>query len=195
LILATENQEKGDFRKEKSWPASIKSSKLIDVNFSTKLIKVNQTSREIADIPPSSNTLVFRLFDRIIKWLVNPLATSLHLIIQPLRDKIVAWFSSGTEEREISALNLLDIFLRRFPSHMNPIFEKAKIMIIKSLQHRSPAVTQTAARVLCSSLITKESKFSPHRNNIKRTHFVDNRWHYVFDVILYSIRRLNTQGD
>jgi hypothetical protein len=39
---------------------------LIDVNFSTKLIKVNRISREIADIPASSNPLVFRYFDRII---------------------------------------------------------------------------------------------------------------------------------
>jgi FKBP12-rapamycin complex-associated protein len=133
---------------------------LIDVNFSTKLIKVNRISREIADIPPSANPIVFQFFDRIIKWLVNPLATSLHLIIQPLRDKIIRWSSSGVEEQEIASLHLLDVFLRRFPSHMNPIFENAKITILKSLQHTSPQVSRAAARVLRSSLVLLDTPFA-----------------------------------
>jgi hypothetical protein len=34
----------------------------ININMSTQLIKVNRISREIADIPASSNPLVFRFF-------------------------------------------------------------------------------------------------------------------------------------
>jgi hypothetical protein len=43
---------------------------------------------------------------------------------------------------------------------MNPIFGNAKIMILKSLQHRLPQVPRAAARVLRSSLILLDSPFA-----------------------------------
>jgi hypothetical protein len=75
---------------------------------------MNPISREIADIPASWNPLVFRFFDRIIKWRFNPFSTSLHLIIQPLRDKSIRGSISGSEEQEIASLHLLDVFCEGF---------------------------------------------------------------------------------
>lgn len=133
---------------------------IIEVDFCPKLVKVNRILNEIVNIPPTANSTVFRYLDRIMKWMTNPLGASLHMLVLPLRDSMVSWFKSDEEEVQISGLYMLQIFIHRFPNFLFPIFESAKIMIMKALMGVSREAAKAAVKVIKSALDLLETPFS-----------------------------------
>ena len=133
---------------------------LIEVDFCPKLTKVNRILNEIVHLPPSSNPTVFRYLDRIVKWMTRPLGASVHMLVLPLRDSMVEWFKAENEEVQISGLYLLRLFIRRFPNYLNPVFETAKMVILRALKGNSREAAKAAAKVITSALDLLGTVFS-----------------------------------
>ena len=137
-------------------------SLFIEANIGSKMAKAMRISRELPQLPPSITPNAVELLEKVLKWLSNCLGTTLNLTLQPLRDKIWAWYCSPDEDTIIAAMNLLDLFLREFPSLVMSSFENIKSLLIRSLQHQSHVVTKKAAVALKSALKLLNSPYSSH---------------------------------
>ncbi|OHT05528.1 PIKK family atypical protein kinase [Tritrichomonas foetus] len=141
----------------------------IDANIGSKLSKAMRITRELPQLPPSKDPNAISYLERILKWLSNSLGTTLNLTLQPLRDKIWAWYCSPDEDTIIAAMDMLDLFLREFPSAMTSSFENINSLLIRSLQHQSHYVTKKAAKALSSALKLLNSPYSLHIETLCNT--------------------------
>lgn len=147
----------------------ILASILIEVDFCPKFTKVNRILREIVQIPESTDPTVFFYLEKIMQWMTRPLGASLHTLLLPLRDRMLFWFKSEDEDMEISGLYLLQIFIRRFPSYLGPLFESAKVMILKALNGTTREMVRAAVRVTKSALDLLDTPFSLFVVNLLQT--------------------------
>lgn len=138
----------------------------IEANIGSKLSKAMRIARELPQLPPSNNPLNIIYLDKILKMLTNKLGTTLNLIIQPLRDKILAWFCSPNEETILSSMNLLEFFFQRFPYALASSFESIKSLLLRALQHRSHLVTQKATMVLVAALKHENGQLTQNQKSL-----------------------------
>lgn len=136
---------------------------LTKVDLGNKLAKANRISRDLPSIPPTENFDVWKLLETILIWLSKLLGSSLHLILQPLRDHIWS-FCTQNNAGLFSSLCLLDIFLKKFPSSLNANFEILQSLLLRTIQNPSPTIYKMSIRVLRSAISLTNTPYAPHIN-------------------------------
>ena len=149
-------------------------SALLKVEIGNKTQKAVRISRDLGSIKPTSNSIVWKLFEEILIWISNPLGTSLHLTLQPLRDLVWKWFFLQDTESILSSLLLVDLFFRKFPSSLNANYESVQSLLLRALQYNNKNIQKYAAKALSSSLNLLNSPYSSHIQNIFKAifHFI-----------------------
>ncbi|EAY05942.1 PIKK family atypical protein kinase [Trichomonas vaginalis G3] len=132
---------------------------LSEIELGTKGGLATKIVKDIALITPSPNVHVWQLLDQLLVWITNPLGASLHLTLQPLRDLIWKWYFVKKPETQISSLNLLDIFIRRFPSYLNSNFQATQSLLLRALHEPDKAVQKAASQALGSFLSISQTQY------------------------------------
>lgn len=138
---------------------------LIGADIGNKISKANHIARDIPSLPPSSTPVVYSLLEAILIWLSNILGSTMHIILQPLREKI--WNLSSLNKDDPKAITtslyLLKILLCCFPSSLNANFENIQMLLFSTIQSSHRAIRRLSVRVLeCAFKLTK----TPHSAHI-----------------------------
>ncbi|EAY05434.1 PIKK family atypical protein kinase [Trichomonas vaginalis G3] len=142
---------------------------LITTDLGEKKNKAMNISKDIIAIQPDLNPVVWTLLEKILVWLTNPLGTSMHLTLHPLRDTIWKWYFSGDPNSVVSSLSLLNIFFRRFYVLLIPAFNSFQNLLIHSIQDQDVNIRNQAITVLKSALgILGQSSDGPIRRLFDR---------------------------
>lgn len=141
----------------------ILANSLIGIDIGSKISKANHIARDIPSLPPSSISSVYILLEKILVWLSNVLGSTMHIILQPLREKI--WSLSQKKDDTTSiltSLNLLNIFLIRFPSALNANFENIQILLFSTIQSTNRSTRLLSVRVLESAFKLTKTPHTAH---------------------------------
>lgn len=125
---------------------------LISTDLGEKKNKAMNISKDIISIQPDLNPEVWTLLEKILVWLTNPLGTSMHLTLHPLRDTIWKWYFSGDSTAIISSLSLLNIFIKRFYILLIPAFNSFQNLLTRTIQDSDIKIRNKTIEVLESSL-------------------------------------------
>ena len=137
------------------------SEALFDVDIGNKVLKANKIAQEIISIEATENEDVFNCLDRILAWIYKLLASSFHIIVQPLIGIVWRWNDSSDKVSIISSFILLKVLFKRFDfcfkSHEKNIVES----IIHGMQSSDDKVRHYALLTLNTIL-----EFNTHLSNM-----------------------------
>ena len=135
------------------------------MNLGNKIKKAQNISKNIIFVPISSDKKVFKLLEKILIWLEEPLKTSLHYILQPLKASIWKYANLESEKNTFSSLMLIDMFLRNFPSSLTSDFESLQSFLLRTLDSNYLSVQKATIKVYHSSF--KLMNNSIYKNHIE----------------------------
>ncbi|OHT04315.1 PIKK family atypical protein kinase [Tritrichomonas foetus] len=137
---------------------------LIGIEIGNKITKANHIARDLPVLPPTDDRIVYKYLEKILLWLSNILSSSMHIVLQPLREKIWILSKSNKDDVEtsITSLYLLIIFLKKFPSSLNAYFENIQTIVFTSIQSNNLKVRKLGIRVLKSAFKLTKTPYSAH---------------------------------
>jgi len=132
-------------------------SSLIDANIGDKTIKANKISRDVSNIPPDPNPLIYFYLKKILGFLSRILRTMTQQIIQPLLGFVWKWTISSENDTTKAGFRLFLTLYEGFYHNMEPYSSNMQSILAYSLQIQDYEVRKISNQIL-KLFIEKQDK-------------------------------------
>lgn len=123
---------------------------LLEIDLGDKVLKANRIARELVNIQPDSNPLIFKLLKKILLWLNKALRNSIQFIINPLLTMGWKFCFSTEDDKRISGVYLIRLFMKNFPLYLENHLSQIQQLIIENTKNNSNEVRLSSLKLLKS---------------------------------------------
>ncbi|OHT07190.1 PIKK family atypical protein kinase [Tritrichomonas foetus] len=132
---------------------------LLEVNLGDKVSKANRIARDLTNIQPDQNPLLWKFLKKVLLWLNRSLRSSMQFIIYPLLEMGWKYCLNQSNIKRIAGMRMIRLILKNFPLYLESQFSQIISVIIENIKSSSPEVKEIAIKLVKSFIKFKNPHF------------------------------------